>query len=530
MKEVTRISLAQLPYNIEVAAKKELEKYLHAVETSLGADTDAMREIESRIVEILADHGTSGERVITLENVDTVKTQLGDPKEFISDEVVSELTKQTATEKRLMRDTHHALLGGVCAGLGAYFRIDTVLVRLIFIVLVIVTSGAALLAYLISWIVIPPARSAAERLQMAGKPVTLEALQEESIVVSADKADSRIVLTMLRIMAGIASIVLGLSALMGMMVGGWRVWGMTDRLSEYGYWLPLGAFVIAGILFVVLCGITAHALFTAKLTKKTMITGSVIIALGLVGAVIGGGGFALLADRDGARLTVNSHTKQVAVSEDLMGTTSLVVDARSGMEVQYTVTAEKPHAELRYSTLFETTEPSVRLTASGSSTEIIVEGQQCQGMAMGCSLPATLVVYGPALSQVEVKNGGLLYTMHEAQASLSVVLHQTAAFDLVGDSQITRLTIDAQEGAVLNASNANVRSVTANLLSGSNTAFGSLADASLRVPESCGVERRTNVTLSSVGHLEVNGAIVDMTKDSVKRMPCASIVAEPAAD
>lgn len=65
---------------------------------------------------------------------------------------------------------------------------------------------------------------------------------------------------------------------------------------------------------------------------------------------------------------------------------------------------------------------------------------------------------------------------------------------------------------MLNASNANVRSVTANLLSGSSTAFGSLADASLRVPESCGVERRTNVTLSSISHLEVNGAIVDMTK------------------
>ena len=52
MKEITRIHLAALPYNIEVAAKKELEKYLHAIESSLGADSDAMREIESRITEI----------------------------------------------------------------------------------------------------------------------------------------------------------------------------------------------------------------------------------------------------------------------------------------------------------------------------------------------------------------------------------------------------------------------------------------------------------------------------------------------
>ena len=45
MKEITRISLASLPYNVEIEAKKELEKYLHAVEHSLGADADAMKEI-----------------------------------------------------------------------------------------------------------------------------------------------------------------------------------------------------------------------------------------------------------------------------------------------------------------------------------------------------------------------------------------------------------------------------------------------------------------------------------------------------
>ena len=110
--------------------------------------------------------------------------------------VIGEIAQQTNTERRLMRDTSRVILGGVCSGIGAYFHVDVVLVRLVMIVLGFVTSGAAFIAYLVAWIVIPPARTAAERLQMAGRPVTLEALQAESAVIAVQQQDHRVVLTL----------------------------------------------------------------------------------------------------------------------------------------------------------------------------------------------------------------------------------------------------------------------------------------------------------------------------------------------
>jgi phage shock protein PspC (stress-responsive transcriptional regulator) len=46
------------------------------------------------------------------------------------------------------------MLGGVCAGLGHYFNIDPVFIRLFFVVLA-VASGSGVLLYFILWLLIP---------------------------------------------------------------------------------------------------------------------------------------------------------------------------------------------------------------------------------------------------------------------------------------------------------------------------------------------------------------------------------------
>lgn len=56
---------------------------------------------------------------------------------------------------RLYRSRKDRLIGGVCGGLGAYFAIDPVIVRLVFVVLA-VWGGLGFLGYLILWIIIPP--------------------------------------------------------------------------------------------------------------------------------------------------------------------------------------------------------------------------------------------------------------------------------------------------------------------------------------------------------------------------------------
>ena len=56
--------------------------------------------------------------------------------------------------KRIYRSTREKILGGVCGGMGEYFNIDPVIVRLVW-VLTVLLAGTGILAYIIAWILIP---------------------------------------------------------------------------------------------------------------------------------------------------------------------------------------------------------------------------------------------------------------------------------------------------------------------------------------------------------------------------------------
>lgn len=55
--------------------------------------------------------------------------------------------------KRLYRNKEEGKIAGVCAGLGDYFEIDPVIVRLIFLLALFL--GGGLIVYLIAWVIIP---------------------------------------------------------------------------------------------------------------------------------------------------------------------------------------------------------------------------------------------------------------------------------------------------------------------------------------------------------------------------------------
>jgi phage shock protein C len=63
--------------------------------------------------------------------------------------------------KRLYLSEVDRKIGGVCGGIGEYPEKDPTVIRLLFILLVLVSFGMGILAYLIMWLVIPnkPSRS-----------------------------------------------------------------------------------------------------------------------------------------------------------------------------------------------------------------------------------------------------------------------------------------------------------------------------------------------------------------------------------
>ena len=58
-------------------------------------------------------------------------------------------------EKRLYRSRYDRMLAGVCGGLGKYFNVDPVIVRVLAIVALLVFNIMAFIAYIIMIIVMP---------------------------------------------------------------------------------------------------------------------------------------------------------------------------------------------------------------------------------------------------------------------------------------------------------------------------------------------------------------------------------------
>ena len=184
MNEVTRIHLGRQSYTVSVVAHKELKAYLADIEKKV-TDKDVLQEVELRMSELLNERGVTGDKVILPADVDYLKEQLGSPDDFseeASEPIIA--TDENKATRRLFRDTDNAIIAGVASGVAKYFDLDATIVRLVFALLVIFSFGFATILYLLLWLIVPPAETASEKLQMQGKPVTLDGLKAS--VANAD--------------------------------------------------------------------------------------------------------------------------------------------------------------------------------------------------------------------------------------------------------------------------------------------------------------------------------------------------------
>ena len=55
--------------------------------------------------------------------------------------------------KKLYRKPESGKIAGICEGMGEYFNIDPIIIRLIFLMALCI--GGGLLVYIIAWIVVP---------------------------------------------------------------------------------------------------------------------------------------------------------------------------------------------------------------------------------------------------------------------------------------------------------------------------------------------------------------------------------------
>lgn len=189
MQQTISINLAGLVFHIEKDAFDQLKAYLEQIKKHLQDNEsreEIMQDIESRIAEMFQDRLKSRKEVITQADFAYVRTTLGEPETFktahegdAQDQNATEpLTGNTYTRKgRIHRDLDNRVIAGVCSGIGQYYGFDPIWLRLVFI-LALLLSGSGILIYLILWIIIPPAKTPTQKMEMRGERVTVSNIEQ----------------------------------------------------------------------------------------------------------------------------------------------------------------------------------------------------------------------------------------------------------------------------------------------------------------------------------------------------------------
>jgi phage shock protein PspC (stress-responsive transcriptional regulator) len=180
MKITVSINLGGYSFNIDEDAYAELKRYLRNLELHFAEEQSAseiLSDIESRMAELFRTKLTNYKQVINIEDVNQVISVLGSPEDISDNEGPTARDKFSSSGyHRMYRDTDHRVIGGVCAGISAYWSIELWLVRLIFFVLAMM--GVGILIYLILYIVLPEARTTAEKIAMKGNPVNIHNIKD----------------------------------------------------------------------------------------------------------------------------------------------------------------------------------------------------------------------------------------------------------------------------------------------------------------------------------------------------------------
>lgn len=183
MKKTFNINLGGIIFHIDDDAFNKLEAYLSKLRsqfTKTSGGDEILNDVETRMAELFRERISESKQVINMKDLDEVISIMGKPEDYLDEESGAGFDSYNHQDnyggtKKIHRDVDNRIIGGVSSGLAAYFNIDPLWVRLLFVVMLF--AGFGFLLYLILWVVVPAARTTTEKLQMRGKPVTLSNIE-----------------------------------------------------------------------------------------------------------------------------------------------------------------------------------------------------------------------------------------------------------------------------------------------------------------------------------------------------------------
>jgi len=193
VRKVISVSLNGNAYQLEDDAYAVLTAYLEEAARALASNPDRneiIADLEQAIADKFASHLSAHKNVVTRVEIERVVAQMGpvdaEPSTAAGGgtaagaQTAGTTAGGSATPRRLYQISEGAMVSGICNGYAAYSGLDVTWIRVIFVLLIFVTGGAALIAYLILMFIIPYANTSEEHAAAHGLAFNARMLVENA--------------------------------------------------------------------------------------------------------------------------------------------------------------------------------------------------------------------------------------------------------------------------------------------------------------------------------------------------------------
>lgn len=193
MNKTFTINISQIVFHIDEQAYDILSNYLNTIKSYFNnneSKDEILADIEARIAEIFSEKLNNNKQVINVADVNEMIAIMGNPEVFKNDDEYTSDNRNKHTQqgegsigetkrpRRIFRDKDDKVFGGVCSGIGAYFGIDPIWLRLIFAGSFFI-FGTGFLFYIVLWMIIPEAKTTADKLEMRGEKVNINNIEKK---------------------------------------------------------------------------------------------------------------------------------------------------------------------------------------------------------------------------------------------------------------------------------------------------------------------------------------------------------------
>lgn len=183
MKKNFSVNIGKRLFNIDEDAYECLNGYLGRLRNFFSVDEgreEILTDIEMRIAELLEQKAEQrGQGIVVIEFVQEVIREMGEPGQLSdNEEAKPHDSNSSRIIGKLYRDPVNRKVGGVAAGLAAFFGIDPLWIRLIFVISTLL-YGSGPIIYIVLWLILPEAQTTSEKLEMQRQLINIGTLREE---------------------------------------------------------------------------------------------------------------------------------------------------------------------------------------------------------------------------------------------------------------------------------------------------------------------------------------------------------------